>query len=55
MSKSISCNVADTLYLKTTQREIGQSKGTPRALRNSRPLGSRALEALKALGHSKST
>ena len=29
---SIYCNVADVLYLKSTQREIGHSKGTPREL-----------------------
>ena len=28
ISKSISCNVSDFFYLKSTQREIGHSKGT---------------------------
>ena len=63
---SPSCNVADFLYSKNTQREIGHSNSTPRtpqghSMGTLMPLGhsgtqeTRALGALGALGHSKST
>ena len=43
----ISCNVAEFFYSKSTQREIGQSRGTWTL----KALGHIGTSALKALGH----
>ena len=60
INKSITYNVSDFLYLKSTQRKIGHLKDTTRTLEGHfaarRELkGHAGTRALETLGHSKGT